>query len=248
MSERLAISEVFGPTIQGEGRSAGQRAMFVRLAGCNLTCVWCDTPYTWDWERFDKAEEVRVLDQYQVRSWVAEQMGATNRRQALPLIVISGGEPLLQRRALNALVSELARYYDIGPRAHGLEIEIETNGTVKRLLDDTRLHVNIAYNVSPKLAHSGVDAEKRAVDLKFWSDTPGAIFKYVCQTPEDVETVETLIRRASVDPARVWIMPEGVESQVLNERAPALVEAAVEHGFNFTGREHIQLWGDSRGK
>src|SRR4029450_7825218 len=56
----LVVSEVFGPTFQGEGPSVGRRAGFVRLGRCNLDCSWCDTPYTWDWERHDPAVELRA--------------------------------------------------------------------------------------------------------------------------------------------------------------------------------------------
>ena len=57
----LAVSEIFGPTLQGEGPSSGRRAMFLRLAGCNLSCSWCDTAYTWDWSRYDKKAEVTMM-------------------------------------------------------------------------------------------------------------------------------------------------------------------------------------------
>ena len=53
----LPLSEVFGPTFQGEGPHAGRRCAFVRLGGCNLSCEWCDTPYTWDATRYDLALE-----------------------------------------------------------------------------------------------------------------------------------------------------------------------------------------------
>lgn len=57
----LVVSEVFGPTHQGEGPHAGQLCAFVRLMGCNLSCSWCDTPYTWDASRYDlKAEGHRM--------------------------------------------------------------------------------------------------------------------------------------------------------------------------------------------
>ena len=48
----MKVNEIFGPTIQGEGRSAGMPTMFVRLSGCNLACIWCDTPYC-----FNRSEE-----------------------------------------------------------------------------------------------------------------------------------------------------------------------------------------------
>ena len=57
--DELVVAEVFGPTFQGEGPSIGRRAGFVRLGRCNLDCSWCDTPYTWDWDRFDPAKELR---------------------------------------------------------------------------------------------------------------------------------------------------------------------------------------------
>ena len=57
----LVVAEIFGPTWQGEGPSAGQVAAFVRLGLCNLTCAWCDTAYTWDRSRFDLRAELRRM-------------------------------------------------------------------------------------------------------------------------------------------------------------------------------------------
>ena len=55
----LVVSEVFGPTVQGEGPSLGKRAAFLRLGRCNLDCAWCDTPFTWKWDEYDPAVELR---------------------------------------------------------------------------------------------------------------------------------------------------------------------------------------------
>ena len=46
----MKVNEIFGPTIQGEGKSAGMQAMFLRTSLCNLACDWCDTPQTWNWK------------------------------------------------------------------------------------------------------------------------------------------------------------------------------------------------------
>lgn len=143
----LVVSEIFGPTWQGEGPSAGQVAAFVRLGRCNLDCVWCDTPYTWDRERYDLRAELRHMSQLEV--WHAI------RDIAAPLVVITGGEPLIQQQRLVWLADMC--------RATGRRVEIETNGTIpprRSLVQST-----IRFNVSLKLTHSGVPKPRRLQPL-----------------------------------------------------------------------------------
>lgn len=45
---KVPVLEIFGPTIQGEGMVVGQKTMFVRTAGCDYSCSWCDSSFTWD--------------------------------------------------------------------------------------------------------------------------------------------------------------------------------------------------------
>ena len=45
---KLPVLEIFGPTFQGEGRAIGQKTMFVRTAGCDYHCDWCDSAFTWE--------------------------------------------------------------------------------------------------------------------------------------------------------------------------------------------------------
>ena len=48
MAAKIPVLEIFGPTIQGEGRVIGRKTMFVRTAGCDYRCSWCDSAFTWD--------------------------------------------------------------------------------------------------------------------------------------------------------------------------------------------------------
>src|SRR6185295_15813278 len=109
-------AEIFA-SIQGEGITCGMPSVFVRLALCNLQCRWCDTKYTWDWTRYDRAAETMQVGPEDVVGRVLAATGATVRN-----VVITGGEPLLQQR-------ELA---DVARRLHdaGLRIEVETGGTI----------------------------------------------------------------------------------------------------------------------
>ncbi|MEU2874032.1 7-carboxy-7-deazaguanine synthase QueE [Streptomyces olivoreticuli] len=135
----LWVAETFADTVQGEGPSTGAPAAFIRLSRCNLTCLpWCDTPYTWDTSRFDLAKESRRTSVAEVLAW------ALSRPEKL--IVISGGEPLMQQHAVVPLAQALA---DVGRR-----VEIETNGTYRPA--GALIEAGVHFNVSPKLANSGM--------------------------------------------------------------------------------------------
>jgi 7-carboxy-7-deazaguanine synthase len=107
----MYITEIF-KSIQGEGTRAGLPCIFVRLTGCNLRCTWCDTAYA-----FHGGQQMTVED-------VLERVEALNRRPdgvptGVPLVEITGGEPLLQKET-NALAEHLL--------AAGYTVMIETSG------------------------------------------------------------------------------------------------------------------------
>jgi 7-cyano-7-deazaguanosine (preQ0) biosynthesis protein QueE len=227
---QLRVAEMFGPTLQGEGPSVGQRALFVRLSGCNLDCTWCDTPYTWDWTRFVEAEQSHAALVPEVLDWVLARHA--------DLVVITGGEPLIQQRRLLPLVAAL--------RAAGRSVEVETNGTIA---PSQELAGQVSrFNVSPKLAGSGVPVDRRIrpAALAALRDTSKAIFKFVIAAAGDVEELVALQAQHRLAP--VWVMPEGTAPQVVADGLRALVEPALLHGWNLTPRLHVLLWGDQRGR
>lgn len=161
----LVVSEVFGPTVQGEGPSCGRQAVFVRLADCNLACSWCDTPYSWKW-----AEYVRRKETYRCN---AEEVLDRARSSGAGLVVITGGEPLLQK-GLEPLIAALVD--------GGLDVEVETNGT---RLPDPDLLLRARFNVSPKLANSGMPQRRRIHPgvLRALARSGSAVFKFVVEHP-----------------------------------------------------------------
>ena len=219
----LIVSEVFGPTLQGEGPSTGRRAGFVRLGRCNLACTWCDTPYTWDWSRFDQSVELRRVE-------VAEVVAAVEAMD-VPMVVVTGGEPLLQQAALLDLLPALS------PR----RIEIETAGTIAPRPELVALVDQ--FNVSPKLANSGNPEERRVKPdvLRAFAETGKAVFKFVVAGPEELDEV------AAFGVSPVWVMPEGTSAEVLHARMAALADEVIARGWNLSPRLHVELWGDRRG-
>src|SRR5690554_4454668 len=129
-------------TVQGEGKLAGVPSLFVRLASCNLRCIWqlpdgtysrCDTPYA-SFESNDIHQ--RTVDD--VLALVKHNLGPIRH------IVITGGEPLLQKEALAELAARLKSELQ-------LHVTLETNGTLFN--EQVARHVDL-FSISPKLANS----------------------------------------------------------------------------------------------
>lgn len=228
--DELVVAEIFGPTFQGEGPSIGERAGFVRLGRCNLTCAWCDTPYTWDWDRFDPVVELRSVPV----PAILEQVEAMK----VGRLVVTGGEPLLQQRRLAGLLSECRR--------RGLVVEIETNGTVTPTSE--LLKSVDRLNVSPKLANSGVPIDRRIAPeaLAALRACGKAIFKFVVERPGDLDEVQALVDRFDLAP--VWIMPEATTAATLARGLRDLAGPVLERGWNLTGRLHVEVWDGDRGR
>lgn len=236
----LSVAELFGPTIQGEGPSTGRRAVFVRLSGCNLDCgagegaTWaCDTPYTWDWTgklgtKYRRGEQAHTNTVESIAKVVNERVGDNS------IVVVTGGEPLIQQRSLLELVEAL----------HA-PVEIETNGTIVPRFE---LVGRVAFNVSPKLPNSGVTRDKAIVpDALAALNEAGGRFKFVAASVDDLDHVQEVVDTVGIPTSRVWVMPAGTDAVVLANRASDLVQSVIDRGWNLTPRLHVQLWGNRRG-
>ena len=122
-------------TIQGEGPFAGQPAIFIRLAGCNLQCPLCDTDYTSQALRMQPDAVYRAVDE-EINDYIATSGKVRNIK--CDLVVITGGEPF--RQNLSGLVTLLL--------GKGLRVQIETNGTLYQELPYWHDHLTIVC--SPK--------------------------------------------------------------------------------------------------
>lgn len=237
MTETLVVSEVFGPTFQGEGPSTGQRVAFVRTGGCNLHCSWCDTPYTWDASRYDLRAELSRRDVHEVAD---EALACEPHR-----IVVSGGEPLMHQHQ-PGWVALLERF-----GAAGVPVEVETNGTL--VPSGPSMELVSQFNVSPKLAHAGDPASRRLriAPLRVFSmlaSRDAAALKIVVQRPHHVAVARRLADVLGWPLSRVWVMPEGITAEALLARHAEVADAALAHGLNFTTRLHVLTWGEERGR
>ena len=222
----MKIAEIFY-SIQGEGSLLGVPSVFVRTSGCNLRCSWCDTPYT-SWN--PEGQEFSL-------DTILEEVGEYPARY----VVVTGGEPMIAPGIVD-LTERL--------RAHGLHITIETAGTVFAPVACDLM------SISPKLANSTPEDRWAAQHdrLRFQPEVLQKLMnaydyqlKFVVAQPEDLDEIEGVLNRIKADRGKVILMPEGVEPSVLHERGVWLAEIAKRHGFRFSPRLHVELWGNRRG-
>jgi 7-carboxy-7-deazaguanine synthase len=209
----MFITEIF-KSIQGEGTRAGQPCIFVRLTGCNLRCTWCDSAYA-----FHGGQRMSVED-------VLERVEALNRRPdgapvGLPLVELTGGEPLLQEE-IYPLAERLV--------ASGYTVMVETSG--ERFIG--RLPKEVIRIVDVKCPDSG---EPDTFDLQNLRElNRNDEVKFVISSRRDYEfardftrehklegrVYDVLFSPVNEDPHRKW---QGLEAR-------QLVEWMFEDGLN----------------
>ena len=220
------LNELFF-SLQGEGASIGQPAIFVRLHLCNLTCSWCDTKYTWDTKdpAFDNYEPVTPLE-------LKERILAYPCRR----LVITGGEPLLHFRQIEALLELLPAEW---------QIEIETNGT---LLATPFIRQRCQLNISPKLPSANNRAKTiRPKILQELASSCNPWFKFVIASDSDYDAMERVIAECNLPSERIIVMPEGQTIEALQEHALAVAERVKASGYRLLPRLHVLMYGNKRG-
>jgi len=193
------------------------------MGGCNLSCTWCDSAFTWDSSRYDLSRELTY--------WPVVEVASQALACRPGVVVISGGEPLLQQSsgAWTMLLDALA----------GNEIGVETNGTIAPT-DGTLTRVSWV-TVSPKLAHSGDPAWARINSdvLVRWGELAvdhDIDFSFVVRDISDVATIGSLVTVHGLPPSRVWVTPEGTTAMIVLSRLREVADATLTAGFNVSAR------------
>jgi 7-carboxy-7-deazaguanine synthase len=238
-ADGLPINELFY-SLQGEGTLAGVPSVFVRTSGCNLRCWFCDSYHT-SWEP--------------THAWMdlEEILAEVDSHAEADHVVLTGGEPLLHERSVT-LLEELDE--------RGYHTTVETNGTIYR-----DAPIDLA-SISPKLESStptperdpkgdGEWAERHENDRIDFNALADLVESYEFQlkfvvtdaddVPEILDLLEKLRDAASV-PIRdddVLLMPEGATRDRLAETRSRVADLAMEYGFKYTPRLHVDLWNDA---
>ena len=227
----MRISEIFH-SIQGEGRLSGVPSVFIRTSGCNLRCVWCDTPYT-SWRPDGKEMTVEEI---------------LHAIECYPLghVVLTGGEPLLSHE-----IEELS----VTLKTAGAHVTIETAATIFKPVSCDLV------SMSPKLSNStplqkqngrfAAMHEQHRLNynvVQQFIDSYDYQLKFVVDREQDfAEVRQVLAALKNVDTSRVMIMAQATNRRQLHQKSRWIVELCKKFGYGYSPRLHIELYGNRRG-
>lgn len=221
MKPGMRVLEIFR-ALQGEGPIAGAPVTFIRFAGCNLRCSFCDTKYAHD--------PSELLNETEI--WHALQLAQDNN----DTFVITGGEPFLQQDAILRIFAQIHTLADVW---------FETNGTI---VPDYRILERdwVQTVASPKPTHTNVSI------LQALADMTRLHLKFVIGTDawheNDALWVVNEVRKGGqLDPDAVYFMPQGATREEQLANMPRVWELCLKHRVRFSPRLHTLTYGNRRG-
>lgn len=225
----LKVSECFSRTIQGEGQFSGYPATFLRLKGCTLSCIWCDTEAVWKQGKPYPVTE--IVDMF-------EQEGVLDDFKSGHHLVITGGSPLLQQIPLVELLYLIEERNGEKPF-----VEVET----ECVLEPERAFAFEVdwWNCSPKLYNSGMKRHHRYKPevIRMMARENNSSFKFVITNEDEwEELVEDFIEPFDIKRDKIFLMPEGQTREELQARYDWVVDLACREGVRVSDRLHITMW------
>ncbi len=206
-------------SIAGEGPSVGHTVTFIRSIGCRVFCFWCDTKYSWGGEKIEYLKGV----------------------EAFPLIVITGGEPLLHKKEILRFINKNRGYFSF---------EIETSGACGRLKRE--IDQFIRYIVSPKFKGQAKNWRLTHKYVKEFVGRTDTYFKFVLGNENDKMEIMSFIKKYHLlsrgIPGHIYIMSEGRSNEEIVAKRDLVVGFCKENNFIYSPRVQVQLWGVCRGK
>ena len=235
MSDLIRISEIFGPTIQGEGALIGQPTVFVRTGGCDYRCSWCDTMHAVDSKYRDEWKPMSAQD-------IMDEIKKLSGNKPI-MISLSGGNPAIQ--PLEDLIA-------LGQK-DDYKFALETQGSIYK---DWFSKLDV-LTISPKPPSSGMKTDYKILDEcieKTKSQNTEIAIKIVIFDRDDYQYAKDVIAKYSqiktyVQPGNHQVDGEA-DTEALNERMRWLVEQVNQDQlFNITvlPQLHVMLWGNKKG-
>ncbi len=247
----LEINEIFGPTIQGEGKLIGTPSIFIRVGKCNMKCVGFNVEY----ETPSGIKKCSCDSYYAVDTAFKEQWHKMSCQDIIKKveelkpnynvdIVITGGEPLLYWQ--NEEFQSLLKYYV----ENNYKVTIETNASLN--INFTQdYQEKILFSMSVKLSNSLEPLKKRVnIDTltSIINKTKDSYLKFVIDKDfKEQATKEINSILSQIPKIDTYLMPMGDTADEINSNCETVIDMAIENGFKYCDRLHIRVWDNKRG-
>ena len=269
----MQIMEYF-LSIQGEGAFAGRLALFVRFAGCNLNCLGFGVEKLKNQKKLMGCDTLRAVFTKEFKDEYLNLSADGLLKRVLklakdekPIIVITGGEPLLHHKKSEfiAFIKALLRLK--------FEVHFESNASIFIDFKKYAFYKKCVFAMSVKLENSGEKEDKR---LNFKAikaiilHSKQSFFKFVLNKNEieksalEIENIlkntnealkiafkadlkKSLNKNKKPKQAQIFCMPMGANEKQMHQNALKIAEFCIKMGYNYSDRLHIRLWGDKEG-
>ncbi|MGF7047054.1 7-carboxy-7-deazaguanine synthase [Paenibacillus sp. DS2015] len=241
-SPPIPVMEIFGPTVQGEGMVIGTKTMFIRTAGCEYRCSWCDSAFTWDGSGADQITPMQPEDIWTELSDIGGQRFSH--------VTLSGGNPALLPQ-LGPLIELL--------HAHHIKVAVETQGSKWQ---DWLLDID-EVTLSPKPPSSAMNTDWEKLDyilerLKQRTTPYSHSLKVVIFDAIDLDYAEKIHVRYSSVPLFLQIGNPDVHTMDITEHTSFLLqryewlieqvmESSILNNVRVLPQLHTLVWGNKRG-
>jgi len=235
---KVPVLEIFGPTVQGEGMTIGQKTMFIRTAGCDYQCSWCDSAFTWNGS---EKQNIKWMTAEEIWNDLSELGG-----DSFSHITISGGNP--------ALLPSLSPVVDF-LKEKGMTLALETQASKWQswlpLIDEVTL--------SPKPPSSGMDTDFTMLGsiIDQLENHPKVCLKIVVFDENDLAYAETVHQRYPQLPFYLQVGNSWLEAdaesllQYLLKRYEWLIDQVMQStvfkNVKVLPQLHAYVWGNKRG-
>jgi 7-carboxy-7-deazaguanine synthase len=239
---KVPVMEVFGPTIQGEGMVIGQKTMFVRTAGCDYSCSWCDSAFTWDGSGKDL---IKQMDAEEIWQELVSLGG-----DGFSFVTISGGNPALLKN-LSSLIDLL--------KQNNIKIGLETQGSKWQ---DWFLSID-ELTISPKPPSSGMETDFAVLDMilekvKFGDPKNNTSLKVVVFNDQDYDYAKEVHLRYPEIPFFLQVGNEDNKTtdnqqlveELLQKYEWLINKVMIDHelkNVKVLPQLHTYIWGNKRG-
>ena len=252
----LEINEIFGPTIQGEGKLVGSPSIFIRFGKCNFKCEGfgvlyetpsgikkyaCDSYYAVDTEFKDTWTKYKSCEE--IVNEVDKLISAFPYNYKID-IVITGGEPLLYWNKKE--FQKLLKYYT----SQGHKVTIETNASLN-LNFEFDYQKKILFSMSVKLSNS-LEPSKKRININtlttILTNTKESYLKFVIGKDflnEAKKEINEIL--SSIPKCDVYLMPLGDTADQINKNCEDVINMSIQNGFKYCDRLHIRVWDNKRG-